>query len=59
MYDISVSEWLVSWCRSPTEHTSDSMAEPLNSVTAVESMPGNGSLVGMHPKMAAATLKDS
>ena len=44
MYEVSVSDWSVSCPKSPANSTSDSMADPSNSVRMVESSSGEGSL---------------
>ena len=59
-FEVSVSEWSGSHSKLPAESTSDSMADPSNSVKTVKSKPGEDSLQsGMQPNMAAVALKGS
>ena len=56
-YEVSVSKWSGSCSKSPAKSTSDSMADPSNSVRTVESKPGEDSLQsGMQSNTAATVL---
>ena len=58
--EVLVSAQSGSCSKSHARSTSDSMADPSNSVRTVESKPGEDSLQsGMQPNMAAIALKSS